>query len=144
MAVGPLRSMLILILLTTVRISPDYVLPFQDLQTKISVRKTGFPEKNGSVRRLIHPAAFSWECKIQQSPAVRAEIQLVQLQKTLTNTDRKHCLPLLLAPWSLRKILPVYQAVPVYGTNKTPIISTRPNIDSKSAVRLSIMIYINY
>lgn len=84
----------------------------------ISVRKTGFPEKYGSVRRLIHPAAFSWECKIQQPSAVRAEIQLAQLQKTLTSTDRKHRLPLLSAPWSLRKILPVYPAVPVYRTHK--------------------------
>lgn len=31
---GPLRSMLILILLTTVRMPPDYVLPFQEPQTK--------------------------------------------------------------------------------------------------------------
>nr|XP_034305004.1 uncharacterized protein LOC117682134 [Crassostrea gigas] len=64
------------------------------------------------------PAAFSWECKIQQPSAVRAEIQLAQLQKTLTSTDRKHRLPLLSAPWSLRKILPVYPAVPVYRTHK--------------------------
>lgn len=40
----------------------------------ISVLKTGFPEKYGSVRRLIHPAAFSWECKIQQPSAQTANI----------------------------------------------------------------------
>ena len=34
MAGGPLRSMLILILLTTARMPPDYVLPFQEPQTK--------------------------------------------------------------------------------------------------------------
>lgn len=99
-------------------------------KTRQSPYETWFPEKYGSVRRLIHSAAFSWECKIQQSSTVRAEIQLPQLQKTLTSTDRKHRLPLLSAPWSLRKILPVYPAIPVYRTHKTPIINTRPNIDS--------------
>lgn len=113
MAGGPLRSMLILILLTTVRMPLDYALLFQEPQTKSGNLRTKdrFPENYENIRQLIHPTAFSWESKIHQSSAVCAEIQLAQLQKTLLGTYHNNRLPLLSTPGSLRRILPIYPAV---------------------------------